>query len=420
MACIGTSGRGFATHIGPSFDSPLSETACIHCGQCIIACPTGALYEKDNTGLVWNALGDPQKHVVVQTAPSVRAGLGEMFSLPIGSNVEGKLAAALRRLGFDGVFDTDFAADLTIMEEATEFLRRVQSGGTLPLITSCCPGWVKYCETFHPDFIPNLSTCKSPQQMFGAMAKSYYAEKMGLRPEDIFVVSVMPCTAKKFEITREGECGAGAGIPDVDVALTTRELGQMIQRAGLLFAELPEEEFDPALGIATGAGHIFGASGGVMEAALRTASELLTGKELEKVEFQEVRGAHGIKEAAYEIAGRTVRVCVLSGTANAGQVLEDIRSGKRAYDFIEIMACPGGCVNGGGQPLQPSVIRNFRSVSAMRAGALYQEDQEMPLRKSHKSPLIQEVYEHYLDQPGSQRAHQLLHTCYTDRSGQHR
>ena len=418
VACIGTSGRGFATHIGPSFDSPLSETACIHCGQCIIACPTGALYEKDNTGLVWNALGDPQKHVVVQTAPSVRAGLGEMFSLPIGTNVEGKLAAALRRLGFDGVFDTDFAADLTIMEEATEFLRRVQSGGTLPLITSCCPGWVKYCETFHPDFIPNLSTCKSPQQMFGAMAKSYYAEKMGLRPEDIFVVSVMPCTAKKFEITREGECGAG--IPDVDVALTTRELGQMIQRAGLLFAELPEEEFDPALGIATGAGHIFGASGGVMEAALRTASELLTGKELEKVEFQEVRGAHGIKEAAYEIAGRTVRVCVLSGTANAGQVLEDIRSGKRAYDFIEIMACPGGCVNGGGQPLQPSVIRNFRSVSAMRAGALYQEDQEMPLRKSHKSPLIQELYEHYLDQPGSQRAHQLLHTCYTDRSGQHR
>ena len=252
------------------------------------------------------------------------------------------------------------------------------------------------------------------------MAKSYYAEKMGLRPEDIFVVSVMPCTAKKFEITREGECGAGAGIPDVDVALTTRELGQMIQRAGLLFAELPEEEFDPVLGIATGAGHIFGASGGVMEAALRTASELLTGKELEKVEFQEVRGAHGIKEAAYEIAGRTVRVCVLSGTANAGRVLEDIRSGKRAYDFIEIMACPGGCVNGGGQPLQPSVIRNFRSVSAMRAGALYQEDQEMPLRKSHKSPLIQEVYEHYLDQPGSQRAHQLLHTCYTDRSGQHR
>ena len=279
VACIGTSGRGFATHIGPSFDSPLSETACIHCGQCIIACPTGALYEKDNTGLVWNALGDPQKHVVVQTAPSVRAGLGEMFSLPIGTNVEGKLAAALRRLGFDGVFDTDFAADLTIMEEATEFLRRVQSGGTLPLITSCCPGWVKYCETFHPDFIPNLSTCKSPQQMFGAMAKSYYAEKMGLRPEDIFVVSVMPCTAKKFEITREGECGAGAGIPDVDVALTTRELGQMIQRAGLLFAELPEEEFDPALGIATGAGHIFGASGGVMEAALRPASELLTGKE---------------------------------------------------------------------------------------------------------------------------------------------
>ena len=416
VACIGASGRGFATHIGPSFDAPLGTTTCIHCGQCIIACPTGALYGKDNTAQVWAAIDDPTKHVVVQTAPSVRAGLGEMFNLPIGTNVEGKMVAALRRMGFDAVFDTDFAADLTIMEEGTEFLHRLQNGGTLPLITSCCPGWVKYCETFFPDFIPNLSTCKSPQQMFGAMAKTYYAQKMGWDPKDVFVVSVMPCTAKKFEITREDQCAAGEGIPDVDVALTTRGLGSMIQRAGLLFTELPEEEFDPALGIATGAGHIFGASGGVMEAALRTATELLTGKELEHLEFHEVRGAHGIKEAAYEIAGRTVRVCVLSGTGNARRVLEDIRSGKRQYDFIEIMACPGGCVNGGGQPLQPSVIRNFRSVSAMRAKALYHEDANMPLRKSHKNPLIQEVYETYLGEAGGEKAHHLLHTSYVDRS----
>lgn len=415
VACIGTSGRGFSTHIGPSFDTPLNTTTCIHCGQCIIACPTGALYEKDDTAPVWNALDDPKKHVVVQTAPSVRAGLGEMFNLPIGTNVEGKMVTALRRMGFDAVFDTDFAADLTIMEEATEFLHRVQNGGTMPLITSCCPGWIKYCETYFPDFIPNLSTCKSPQQMFGAMAKTYYAQKMGLNPEDIFVVSVMPCTAKKFEITRDDQCGAGEGIPDVDVALTTRELGSMIQRAGLLFAELPEESFDPALGIATGAAHIFGASGGVMEAALRTASELLTGKELKKLEFHEVRGAHGVKEATYEIAGKEVRVCVLSGTKNAQMVLEDIRSGKRKYDFIEIMACPGGCVNGGGQPIQPSVIRNFRSVSAVRANALYREDSEGPIRKSHKNPLVQEVYNSFLGQPGSETAHHLLHTSYVDR-----
>ena len=391
VACIGPSGRGFSTHIGPSFDAALDTTTCIHCGQCIIACPTGALYGKDSTERVWAAINDPAKHVVIQTAPSVRAGLGEMF-------------------------DTDFSADLTIMEEGTEFLHRLQNGGTFPLITSCCPGWVKYCETFFPDFISNLSTCKSPQQMFGAMVKTYYAQKMGWDPKDVFVVSVMPCTAKKFEITREDQCAAGEGIPDVDVAITTRGLSSMIHRAGLLFTELPDEEFDPALGIATGAGHIFGASGGVMEAALRTASELLTGKELEKIEFQEVRGAHGVKEAVYEIAGKTVRVCVLSGTGNAKKVLEDIRAGKRQYDFIEIMACPGGCVNGGGQPLQPSVIRNFRSVSAMRAKALYNEDADMPLRKSHKNPLIQEVYKTYLGEAGGEVAHRILHTSYVDRS----
>lgn len=416
VACIGVSERGFNTHIGSPFDVKLNQTKCIHCGQCIVACPTGALAAKDNTDVVWSALDDPEKYVIVQTAPSVRAGLGEMFGLPLGTNVEGKMVAALRRLGFDAVFDTDFSADLTIMEEGTEFLQRLQNGGVMPLITSCCPGWVKFCETFFPEFIPNLSTCKSPQTMFGAMAKTYYAEKMGLDPKNIVVVSVMPCTAKKFEITRDDECGAGPGLQDVDVSLTTRELGDLIQRAGLLFSELPEDKFDPALGIASGAGHIFGASGGVMEAALRTAIELLTGKELGQLEFTSVRGTEGIKEAEYEVAGKSIRICVISGTANARTVLEDIKSGKRHYDFIEVMACPGGCVNGGGQPFTSSMVKNFHDVAGLRSKALYGEDKEMRLRKSHKNPLIKEVYENYLEKPGSERAHHLLHTTYVDRS----
>ena len=417
VSAIGIAERGFSTHVGSAFDTKLDSSSCIHCGQCIIACPTGALHEKFHEDRVWKALNDPEKYVIIQTAPSVRAGLGEMFNLPIGTNVEGKMCAAMRRLGFDAVFDTDFAADLTIMEEATEFLERKLNGGKLPLLTSCCPGWIKYCETFHPDFIPNLSSCKSPMQMFGAMAKSYYAEKMGLDPKNIYVVAAMPCTAKKFEITRDDMCGAGEGIPDVDCAITTRELGRMFQRAGLLFNDLPEEDFDRALGIATGAAHIFGASGGVMEAALRTATEVLTGKELQKLEFHEVRGAHGIKEAEYEIAGTPVRVCVLSGTANAKIVLDQVRRGEKQYDCIEVMACPGGCVNGGGQPIQPSVIRNFQSVSAKRSQALYGEDAGMVLRKSHKNPLIKEVYDTYLEKPGSEKAHHLLHTSYVDRSG---
>ena len=417
VGCIGVSGRGFTAHIGTSFNDPLAETDCIHCGQCIVACPTGALTEKDNTPQVWEAIADPEKYVIAQTAPSVRAGLGEMFNLPIGTNVEKKMVTALKMIGFDAVFDTDFAADLTIMEEATELLERIGKGGTLPMFTSCCPGWIKFCELNYPDFIPNLSTCKSPQAMFGAMAKSYYAEKLGKDPKDIVVVSIMPCTAKKFEITRDDMSGAGEGLRDVDVSITTRELGNMIERAGFLFAELPESDFDPALGIASGAAHIFGASGGVMEAALRTAAEVLTGKNLGSIEFHEVRGAHGIKEATYDIAGKTLSVCVLSGAANARIVLDDLRSGKRHYDFIEIMACPGGCVNGGGQPYQPSVVRNFRSLSAARSEALYREDSSMDLRKSHKNPLIKEVYETYLGAPGSHRAHELLHTSYVDRSG---
>lgn len=416
ISAIGVSQRGFETHIGCSFDVELEQSACINCGQCIVACPTGALYEKDDTDKVWAAIGDPTKHVVVQTAPSVRATLGEAFGLPIGTNVETKMAAALRRLGFDAVYDTDFAADMTIMEEATEFLTRVKEGGTLPLITSCCPGWVKFCETFYPEFIPNLSTCKSPQQMFGALTKTYYAQLTGTKPEDIFCVSIMPCTAKKFEIGRPGEFAAGPEIPDVDVALTTRELSHMIQRAGLIFDKLPDEPFDPAMGVASGAAHIFGATGGVMEAALRTAAETLTGKELASPDFMGVRGTDGVKEAEYNIGGLPLKVCVVSGTANAAKVLDAIKAGEKHYDFIEIMACPGGCVNGGGQPVQHASVRNFTDLKALRAKALYSEDAGMKLRKSHDNPLVKQVYEEFLGAPNSEKAHHLLHTGYEQRN----
>lgn len=407
--------RGFNTHIACAFEGKLADSTCIGCGQCIVVCPTAALVERDDTEKVWAALDDPTRHVIVQTAPSVRAALGEEFGLPIGTNVEGKMVAALRRLGFDGVFDTDFAADMTIMEEAHEFLERVKNGGTLPLITSCSPGWVKYCETFHPDFIPNLSSCKSPQQMFGALSKTYYAEKMGLDPRNVYCVSVMPCTAKKFEIGRPDQSAAGDGIPDVDVSITTRELARMIHRSGLRFLDLPDEDFDPAMGQATGAGHIFGATGGVMEAALRTAVETLTGEKVEPVEFTQVRGTDAIKEAEYQVAGLTLRVCVVSGTANAGKVLDMVRSGEKHYDMIEVMACPGGCVNGGGQPIQPAPVRNFTDIRALRAKALYDEDKASTLRRSHENPLVQQVYAEFLGEPGSEKAHHILHTSYVPR-----
>lgn len=407
--------RGFNTHIACAFEGKLADSTCIGCGQCITVCPTAALVERDDTEKVWAALDDPTRHVVVQTAPSVRAALGEEFGLPIGTNVQGKMVAALRRLGFDGVFDTDFAADMTIMEEAHEFLERVKNGGKLPLITSCSPGWVKYCETFHPDFIPNLSSCKSPQQMFGALSKTYYAEKMGLDPRNVYCVSVMPCTAKKFEIGRPDQSAAGDGIPDVDVAITTRELARMIHRSGLRFNDLPDEDFDPAMGQATGAGHIFGATGGVMEAALRTAVETLTGEKVEPVEFTQVRGADAIKEAEYQVAGLTLRVCVVSGTANAGKVLDMVRSGEKQYDMIEVMACPGGCVNGGGQPIQPAPVRNFTDIRALRAKALYDQDEASVLRRSHENPLVQQVYAEFLGEPGSEKAHHILHTSYAPR-----
>ena len=407
--------RGFNTHIACAFEGKLADSTCIGCGQCIVVCPTAALVERDDTEKVWAALDDPTRHVVVQTAPSVRAALGEEFGLPIGTNVQGKMVAALRRLGFDGVFDTDFAADMTIMEEAHEFLERVKNGGKLPLITSCSPGWVKYCETFHPGFIPNLSSCKSPQQMFGALSKTYYAEKMGLDPRNVYCVSVMPCTAKKFEIGRPDQSAAGDGIPDVDVAITTRELARMIHRSGLRFNDLPDEDFDPAMGQATGAGHIFGATGGVMEAALRTAVETLTGEKVEPVEFTQVRGTDAIKEAEYQVAGLTLRVCVVSGTANAGKVLDMVRSGEKQYDMIEVMACPGGCVNGGGQPIQPAPVRNFTDICALRAKALYDQDKASVLRRSHENPLVQQIYAEFLGEPGSEKAHHILHTSYAPR-----
>ncbi len=412
-AVIGANERGFKTHISSAYDLPLATTSCVNCGQCISVCPTGALTERDDTEKVWNALSDPSKHVIVGPAPSVRAQLGECFDMPIGTNVEGKLIAALRRLGFDKVFDVDNAADVTILEEGTELLGRLKNGGTLPMITSCSPGWIKFCEHYYPEFIPNLSTCKSPQQMFGALCKTYYAEKMGIDPKDIVVVSVMPCTAKKFEVQRPELCAAG--VPDVDVSLTTRELASMIKRAGIKFNDLPDETCDSMLGEASGAGHIFGATGGVMEAALRTVYEVVTGKTLEKVDFKEVRGVEAIKEAEYDLNGTVVRVAVTSGLENASKLLDMVKSGEKQYHFIEVMACPGGCVNGGGQPIQPGYIRNFVDLRAERAAALYKEDAGMKLRKSHENPEVKQLYADYLGEPNSHKAHEILHTHYTER-----
>lgn len=415
VAVIGANDRGFETHVASAFDMPLTETPCVNCGQCVAVCPTGALRERDDTDKVWEALQDPTKTVVIAPAPSVRAQIGECFEYPIGTNVEGKLVAAMRRLGFDKVFDVDTGADLTIVEEGTELLDRLKNGGALPLLTSCSPGWIKFCEEYYPDMIPNISSCKSPQGMYGAMMKTYYAEKNGIDPKDLFVVSVMPCTAKKFEIGRDDMSAAGEGIPDIDVSLTTRELAAMIKRAGIRFRDLPDEAFDPAFGIASGAGHIFGATGGVMEAALRTVAEIVTGKPLENVEFHEVRGLKDIREAEYDLAGTKVRVAVTSGLENAKKLLDMVKSGEKQYHFIEVMACPGGCVNGGGQPHQSGDVRNFTDLRAERAKALYSEDAGMSLRKSHENPVVKELYETYLEKPGSHKAHEILHTSYVAR-----
>ena len=413
VAVIGANERGFKTHIGCAFELKLDEVACVACGQCITVCPTGALTEVDDTQKVWDALADKTKHVIVHTAPSIRATLGECFGMPVGTLVTGKMVAALKRLGFAGVYDTNVTADLTIMEEATELLERVNNGGKLPLITSCSPGWVKFCEHYYPDMLENVSSCKSPQQMFGAVAKTWYAEKMGIDPKDIFVVSIMPCTAKKFEIHRDGQ--AAAGYPDTDVSLTTRELAKMIKRAGLNFAELPDEEFDAPLGIGSGAGTIFGATGGVMEAALRTAVETITGKTAENIEFTDVRGTEGVKEAEYDINGLKVKVAVASGLVNARKVLDMVKSGEKDYTFIEIMGCPGGCVNGGGQPIQPASVRSFVDLKGLRAAALYKDDENLPIRKSHENPVVKTLYDEYFEKPGSHRAHEILHTHYVAR-----
>ena len=414
VGVIDATERGFKTTIASAFNAPLAETACVNCGQCIAAGPVGALREKDNTEGVWEAIADPDKYVIVQTAPAVRAALGEEFGYAIGTPVTGKMAAALKRMGFDKTFDTDTGADLTIMEEGTELLNRLQNGGKLPLITSCSPGWIKFCEHNFPDFIDNLSSCKSPHQMFGAVLKTYYAEKNNLDPKNIVTVSVMPCVAKKFESDRD-EMEAN-GLRDVDVVITTRELAKMIKQAGIKFTELPDELFDRPFEEATGAGVIFGATGGVMEAALRTVSEIVEKKPLEKVEFDVVRGTEGIKEATVTLGGKDVRVAVAHGLGNARKLLESIRSGEKMYEFVEIMACPGGCVTGGGQPICSAKTYMDIDVKAERAKALYSEDERATIRKSHENPDIEVIYKEFFTEPGSHKAHELLHTHYTERS----
>ena len=413
ISVIGANARGIDTHIGSAFELPLNSTSCISCGQCIVNCPVGAIYEKDDTQKVFEAISDPTKHVVVQAAPAIRATLGECFGMPVGTDVTGKMFAALRRLGFDKVFDTNFAADLTIMEEATELLSRVKNGGVLPMITSCSPGWIKYCEHYYPTELDHLSTCKSPMQMQGAIIKSYYAEKNGIDPKDIVSVAVMPCTAKKFECGRDDE--AGAGYPDIDYVLTTRELGRMIDTAGINFQMLPDESCDAPLGQGTGAAVIFGTTGGVMEAALRTAAEVITGKELDNPEFHDVRGMEGVKEASYKLGDLDVKVAIASGTKNAKVLMDKVKDGTADYTFIEIMGCPGGCINGGGQPVQSATVRNFTDLKGLRAAALYENDKNRPHRKSHDNEDVKAVYAEYLGEPNSHKAHEILHTSYVAR-----
>lgn len=413
VSVIDTMNRGINTVVSCAFGKSLHESPCVVCGQCITVCPVGALKEKDEVDKVWDALNNPDLHVVVQTAPAVRVALGEEFGLPMGTRVTGKMVTALRKMGFPKVFDTDTAADLTIMEEGTELLHRIKEGGKLPLITSCSPGWVNFCEIYYPEFIENLSSCKSPHQMFGALLKSYYAQKQGIDPKNVFVVSIMPCTSKKFEASRPEL--SSTGYADVDVVLTTRELARMIKEAGLQFNELEDGQFDDPMGEASGAGVIFGATGGVMEAALRTVAEILGGKSLDEIEYHAVRGVEGIKEAEVNLGGTNVKVAVANGLGNARKLLDKIKAGEAEYHFVEVMGCPGGCVNGGGQPIVPSKIRSWTDIRAERAKAIYEEDRSLPIRKSHENPKIQALYKEFFGEPGSHKAHELLHTHYNKR-----
>lgn len=399
-------GRGFNTIVSTAFEHDLKDAACTYCGQCASVCPTGAIVEKDDTEQVWQAINDPEKVVIVQTAPSVRVALGEELNIPAGSIVTGKMVAALRSLGFDKVFDTNFSADLTIMEEGHEFLDRLQNGGVLPMITSCSPGWVNMIELKYPELLPHLSTAKSPQQMFGAVAKTYFAEQAGIDPSKIVSVSVMPCTAKKAEAQREEMCDSG--YRDVDIVITTRELGRMIREAGIDFASLPEENFDSPLGTGSGAGVIFGTTGGVMEAALRTVADVVSGQDLPKVDYTEVRGMEETREAVIEIAGREIRIAVVNTLGSARKMLERIKAGTADYQFIEVMACPGGCIGGGGQPVPVN-----REIRQKRREALFTCDRMSELRKSHENPEIKALYDNWLGKPLGEKAHHLLHTHYS-------
>lgn len=408
IGAIGPKNRGYAKTIGSPFDVSLAHTPCVNCGQCVVACPVGALYEKSSVADVWGAIVDPTKKVVFFTAPSVRATLGEAFGLPVGTNVEGKMVTAIKQLGEVECFNMDTTADLTIMEEANELLARLKNGGKTPMFTSCCSGWIKFCEHYYPEFLPNLSTCKSPQEMFSALLKTYYCQKNGIAPKDLYVVSVIPCTAKKFEVTRE-ELGGYT-----DSAITTRELAKMIKEAGIDFVNLTDTPYDDPFGLASGAGAIFGATGGVMEAALRTAAAVLGGKN-EPLVFNEVRGTNGLKEATYTLGGKTVNVAIASGLANARKIIESIKSGEKEYTFVEIMACPGGCVNGGGQPYVHDEVRNAHDLKTLRAQALYDYDSDSAVRCSHDNATVTKLYKEFFGEPNSHKAHELLHTTYVER-----